>query len=196
MLTYHIIIQSASETPRTTSRPRITRGEPIASTTPKPNTCTSQPHSFLDANTPIADNPDPVFADCQSGVIFTSGLIRATGDRVTVREFCKAHGLAPTLHIVPPPSPSPPTSHPATATTPTTSHSNEQPPLPSFALTLASPITVPHSPIHPPNLPPRSFTRLSYYKEISRAPRHMRIPYFPQYCAHTIRPYVPLSNCA
>ncbi len=185
-----------SETPRTTLPPRLTRGDPYTGT-PKPNTRTSTSQSsFLNVNTTIADKPEPVFADRQSGVLFTSGLIRATGDRVTVQKFCKAHGLAPTLHLVIPPSSPPPP--PSAAAVPTSSTTNEHPPLPSFALTLASPTTTgpPHSPIHHHPTGPRAFSRTSYDSEIMSAPRHMRVPYLPQYCIHTLRPYVPLTNCA
>jgi hypothetical protein len=41
------------------------------------------------------------------------------------------------------------------------------------SLTLASPTTAPHSPIHYPTTIQRTFTRLSYFKEAFRAPRHM-----------------------
>jgi hypothetical protein len=207
----HHVLQSASESPRTTLRPRVTRGGQFTGTTPKPETRTSQ--SFLLAvNTSIADKADPVFADRQSGVIFTSGLIRASGDRVTVREFCKARGLAPTLHLViPSASDSAATAAAAAAAAPTSGTTNferqssassngrksARPPLPSFALTLASPTTTgPRSPIHYPTSIQKTFTYLSYYKEASRAPRHMRIPHLPQYCAHTLRPFVPLTKCA
>ena len=70
--------------------------------TPKPDIHTSQSSPVV--NTSIANKDDPIFTDPQYGVIFTSGLIRASGDHVAMREFCKARGLTPTLHLVIPPS--------------------------------------------------------------------------------------------
>ena len=184
----------------TTLRPEQTTDTPS-----KPDIRTSQPS--LVANTSIADKDDLVFADRQSGVVFTSGLIKASGDRVAVREFCKARGLAPTLHLVIPSSTSDSTAA-AAAAAPTRATHVEQDPyggenarpdllpvLPSFALTLPSPSTV-ESPILYPTSVKRTFTRESYLDEVERAPRHMRIPYLPQYCAHTLRPFVPLTKCA
>jgi hypothetical protein len=187
-------IQSASESPRTTLRPGINRGDQFTGTpTPKPETRTSQ--SPLTVS--IADKADPVFADRQSGVIFTSGLIRATGDHVTVREFCKARGLAPTLHLVIPSTASYSAAAAPTGATNDVEETFRPPPIvPSFSLTLPSPTATPPSPIHYPSSIQRTFTRLSYYKEVDRAPRHMRIPHLPQYCAHTLRPFVPLTKCA
>ncbi|KAI0281209.1 hypothetical protein BGY98DRAFT_959276 [Russula aff. rugulosa BPL654] len=165
---------SESESPRTTSRPGITRGDQFTGTpTPKPET-----HS-------------------ESGVIFTSGLIRATGDHVSVREFCKARGLAPTLHLVIPSDASDSAAVAPTGATNDVEETFRPPPIvPSFSLTLPSPTATPPSPIHYPSSVQRTFTRLSYYKEVDRAPRHMRIPHLPQYCAHTLRPFVPLTKCA
>ena len=165
--------------------------------------------SSLAVNTSIANNDDPVFADRQSGVIFTSGLIRASGDRVAVREFCKARRLAPTLHLVIPSSSFPASDPAAAAAAPTrathvehdpygekNAYSDLLPVLPSFALTLPSPSTGPESSILYPTSVKRTFTRESYLDEVERAPRHMRIPHLPQYCAHTLRPFVPLTKCA
>ena len=42
----------------------------------------------------------------------------------------------------------------------------------------------------------RTFTYLSHFKEALHVPRNMRIPHLPQYCAHTLRPFVPLTDCA
>ncbi|KAH9987695.1 hypothetical protein BJV77DRAFT_772103 [Russula vinacea] len=200
----------ASESPR-----------PCTTTTPCPRTGTTTttqegPHTPA---TTCTSQPSPlVFADRDSGVVFSSGLIRASGDRVTAHEFRKARTrggrrLAPTLHLV---IPSPSAAALTTITTEQQQAPSEKdvvveggscPSLPSFALTLASPIT-PRSPIHPQTDPPNPFTRASYYAQVARAPRHptsrnnnttrrMRIPYLPQYCAHTLRPFVPItsSNC-
>ena len=126
-----------------------------------------------------------------------------------MREFCKARGLAPTLHLVIPSSSSSTSdSAAAAAAAPTRAIyvDVEQDPyggenagpdlLPSIALTLPSPSIVPESPILYPTSVKRTFTRESYLDEVERAPRHMRIPYLPQYCAHTLRPFVPLTKCA
>ncbi|KAF8492762.1 hypothetical protein F5888DRAFT_1636916 [Russula emetica] len=195
---------ASDETSCTTLRPRTTQGNQFTGT-PKPDNRTSQ-SSLLLFNT--ADKVDPVFADRQSGVIFTSGLVRASGDSVKVREFCKARGLAPTLHLVIPSASDSVAVAPTSATNieqqaATSSNGRESStvycppgPFPTFALTLASPTTTPQSPIHYPTSVQRTFSRLSYFKEVNRAPRHMRIPHLPQYCAHTLRPFVPLTKCA
>ena len=104
--------------------------------------CTLQ-SSSLDA---IADKDDDApfafaFADRASGIVFSSGLIRASGDRITAQEFREAgRGLAPTLHLV----------IPSLTTTKQQDASSEDSEagkvsscssasLPSFAPTLASP---------------------------------------------------------
>ena len=203
-------LQCASESPR-----------PCTTTTPCPRTgtTTTTQEGQHTPDTTRTSQPSPlVFADRDSGVVFSSGLIRASGDRVTAHEFRKARTrggrrLAPTLHLV---IPSPSAAALTTITTEQQQAPSEKeeeeggscPSLPSFALTLASPIT-PRSPIHPQTDPPNPFTRASYYAQVARAPRHhptsrnnnttrrMRIPYLPQYCAHTLRPFVPItsSNC-
>ena len=72
-------------------------------------------------------------------------------------------------------------------------------PLPSFTLTLASPVMSPRSPIHAPPPPGKPFTHASYYAQVARARAPpcstRRIPYLPQYYAHTLRPFIPLTNC-
>lgn len=67
---------------------------------------------------------------------------------------------------------------------------------PTFALTLPSPNAIAPSPIDYPTSVQRTFRRHSYIEEVFRAPRHMRIPHLPQYCIHTLRPFVPLTKCA
>ena len=122
-----------------------------------------------------------------------------------MREFCKARGLAPTLRLVIPLAPDSAVVAPTIATDAKQQRpsplngsriSRPTPTLPSFSLTLASPTTTLQSPIHYPTSVHTTFTRLSYLKEASRAPRHTRIPYLPQYCAHTLLPFVPLTKCA
>ncbi|KAH9980768.1 hypothetical protein BJV74DRAFT_83550 [Russula compacta] len=186
---------SDSCTSRTsTSRPRLTRGEQHT-----PDSCTSQCPSIA-LSTPA--QLDVAFADRNSGVIF-SGLLKASGERVTTQEFRKTNTLAPTLHLVIPFSPFPALA-PAAATDTakkeqehvSTSEDDEPEnvcPLPSFSLTLATPIS-PRSPVHPPS-PPTPFTHASYYAMAARAPPNARVPYLPQYCPHTLRPFVPLSSC-
>ena len=132
-----------------------------------------------------------------------SGLIRASGDRVAVREFCKARRLAPTLHlqVVIPPFASGSTAAPTHAT-----HVEQDPyegenacpdllpVLPSFALTLPSPSTVLESPALYPTSVQRTFMRESYLDEVERVPHHMRIPTSPS-TVHTLRPFVPVIKC-
>lgn len=195
-----------SKSPRitTTTTRHVTRREKLHT----PDTRTSQ-SSSLDS---IADrdNDDDgtafVFADRASGVVFSSGLITASGDRVTAHEFRKApRALAPTLHLfIPSESPTTIKEWPASSKDKDREEERDctsylSAPLPSFALTLASPITSPRSPIHLPSPPDKPFTHASYYAQVMRArsppSSTQRIPYLPQYCAHTLRPFIPPTNC-
>jgi len=36
---------------------------------------------------------------------------------------------------------------------------------------------------------------MSYYALAARAPPTSRVPYLPQHCSHTLRPFAPLSSC-
>ena len=192
-----------SESTRTTTTRHVTRREKQH----PPDTCTSQ-SSSLDVNASITDkdNDDPPFvlADRASGVLFSSGLITASGTHVTAQEFRKApRALAPTLHLfIPSGSPAPTKELPASskeAEEERDGTSCPSAPLPSFALTLASPVTSPRSPIHAPHPPDKPFTHVSYYAQVARArappSSTRRVPYLPQYCTHTLRPFIPLTNC-
>jgi hypothetical protein len=100
------------------------------------------------------------FVAYDSAVVFSGGLYTASGERIAMHEFqTKPHRvLAPTLCIVIPDSSSCC--------------------LPSFALTVASPI----SPTHPssPILPaPSHFTRESYLAAAASAPPSSRVPSLP-----------------
>ena len=193
-----------SESPRTTTR-HVTLREKQQTL----DTCTSQ-SSSLDVNASIAnkdvDDPLFVFADRASGVVFSSGLIKASGTSVTAQEFRKApRALAPTLHLfIPSGSPAPTKEWLASSKDAEDSEERDgisypSAPLPSFALTLASPVMSPRSPIHAPPPPDKPFTHASYYAQVARVRARFvstrRVPYLPQYCTHTLRPFIPLTNC-
>ena len=132
------------------------------------------------------------FVDCDSGVVF-SGLRRASGEHITPNEFRnESSSLAPTLRIIIPSSPSPVSSTDSGAIA--ENEENACPELPSFTLTLASPIS-PRSPILPPSPTTTPFSPTSYYALAARTPPSARVPYLPQHCTHTLRPFAPLSSC-
>ncbi|KAH9953359.1 hypothetical protein BC827DRAFT_1273530 [Russula dissimulans] len=176
------------------SRPRLTRGEQHTPDPSRASTSTDSSPSTATVTAALA------FADRNSGVVF-SGLHEASGAPITPNEFLnnKASRLAPTLRlIITPPSPSPAT--PSTGAGPIVAEKDGEednaacPELPKFTLTLASPVS-PRSPIHPPSPTTTPFTRTSYYALAAHAPPTARVPYLPQYCSHTLRPFVPLSSC-
>ncbi|KAH9953362.1 hypothetical protein BC827DRAFT_1159275 [Russula dissimulans] len=180
------------------SRPRLTRVEQHTPDPTRPSTSTdSSPSTATETNTVTAAL---AFADRNSGVVF-SGLHEASGAPITPNEFLnnKASRLAPTLRlIITPPSPSPATS---TGAGPIVAEKDDEEEenaacaeLPSFTLTLASPVS-PRSPIYPSSPTTTPFTRTSYYALAAHAPPTARVPYLPQYCSHTLRPFVPLSSC-
>jgi len=126
-----------------------------------------------DSSTSRRSSSSSVFADHDSGVIF-SDLYTASGDSITTHEFESKprRVLAPTLYIAIPDSSS--------------ISSGSSSSLPSFALTVPSPI----SPTHPASdvLPPAPpFTRESYLAAAASAPPSSRVPSLPhQRCPHQL----------
>ena len=148
------------------ARPRFPRGSCYC---PDPHCSQFAPNSC------DSSSSSTVFADYDSGVVF-SGLYTASGESITTHEFdTKPHrGLAPTLCLIIPDGNS--------------SSSN----LPSFALTVPSPISPTH-PLSPVLLPVPRFTRESYLAAAVSAPPSSRVPNLPlEYCPH-VR-YLPPRN--
>ena len=108
---------------------------------------------------------------------------------------CPTHTLRV---VIPSSSPAAP-AHVAAVATTTTRTSEASSPIPTIEVVPPTPIT-PRSPIHPSYTKESkaAYTLTSYYELARRAPRTERVPHLPQFCPHSVRPFVPLhtSGCA